>query len=283
MKVPVLIWVDQTQPEANPDHGPFAAAGGYFRVHRTPGGRELEHMVRTLGPHAIVFDFGHPSAAALALLQRTKTDWPAIPILMLTDFHDEALAVWALRVRVWDYLVKPVDTGVFLIRLEELARVRAARELMQPLQETSRYPQTAGLAPTGRVRETVERYVRPRLSKKIVQKAVAEQCGMSVCHFSRVFRQVYGITFKEFLLQARIERAAVLFADARAPVTVTAVCYEAGFKDLAYFGRVFRRYKGMSPSEYRRNCAQADRGADVEQSLATPPASGVEQGLIELA
>ena len=40
--------------------------------------------------------------------------------VMITEEHSESLAVWALRARVWDYLVKPVDLSYLLSRVDVL-------------------------------------------------------------------------------------------------------------------------------------------------------------------
>jgi AraC-like DNA-binding protein len=68
-----------------------------------------------------------------------------------------------------------------------------------------------------------------------------------------------GITFSEFLLSARLERARRMLADLGPNErTIAAIAYQAGFGDLSYFNRTFRKRYGMTPSEAR--AARRDRG-----------------------
>src|SRR5512146_1277705 len=63
----------------------------------------------------VCFIFDYPEMAGLKLIPETKSHWPSVPILMLTMQCSAELAVWALRARVFDLLVKPL-TG------QEIAR-----------------------------------------------------------------------------------------------------------------------------------------------------------------
>jgi AraC-like DNA-binding protein len=74
---------------------------------------------------------------------------------------------------------------------------------------------------------------------------------MSYFHFSRTFRRVVGVTLREYILRERINKAAKLLQSS-SRMSVTTACIEAGFHDPSYFARMFRRYKGVSPSTYRQ-------------------------------
>jgi AraC family transcriptional regulator len=79
--------------------------------------------------------------------------------------------------------------------------------------------------------------------------ALAHESAMSPYHFLRTFRQVTGTTPHQYLLLARLHRAATrlrLSADA-----ISTIAYGAGFNDLATFNRRFRRLIGATPSAYR--------------------------------
>jgi AraC-like DNA-binding protein len=69
-----------------------------------------------------------------------------------------------------------------------------------------------------------------------------------------------GTTFTDFVLGGRLARAHRMLLDPHcADRSISAVAYEAGFGDLSYFNRTFRRRYGATPSDIRRT-AQRPKG-----------------------
>jgi AraC-like DNA-binding protein len=81
--------------------------------------------------------------------------------------------------------------------------------------------------------------------------ALAKQHGFSVSHFSRVFEAVAGVRPQPFLIAARIDHARDLLA--LTPESVGSIAHTAGFSDIYYFSRLFKRRVGVSPSVFRIN------------------------------
>jgi AraC-like DNA-binding protein len=76
------------------------------------------------------------------------------------------------------------------------------------------------------------------------------------------------VTFSEHLLEVRIRKAIELLSHPRA--TVTGAGYEVGFRDPSYFSRIFKRYAGITPSEYRDRYVRKDRRkADAAQQTSS--------------
>lgn len=84
----------------------------------------------------------------------------------------------------------------------------------------------------------------------------AAQAGLGAFHFLRVFGAVIGATPHQYLVRARLRRAARALAETHAPVTE--IAYEVGFGDLSNFVRSFHRAAGLSPGGFRR-AARGDR------------------------
>ena len=93
------------------------------------------------------------------------------------------------------------------------------------------------------------------LHESVDLRAVAAEAGMSAFHFLRVFSSVVGITPHQYLLRARLRRAARLLAGSDQPVTD--IAYDVGFGDLSNFVRTFHRAAGVSPRRFRQK-AHAD-------------------------
>jgi AraC-like DNA-binding protein len=82
--------------------------------------------------------------------------------------------------------------------------------------------------------------------------------------FSRSFHATFGITFREYLTRVRITEARRLLTEGGHSITDVAVA--TGFTDGSYFARMFRRYTGVLPSQYRGGAL----GQPTAESTAEP-------------
>jgi len=88
---------------------------------------------------------------------------------------------------------------------------------------------------------------------------VAAHVNLSPCHFSAVFSQKTGTTFKEYLTELRINFAKELLLTTA--LRSSEIAEQIGYNDPHYFSYVFRKNTGLAPKEFRQQ-AQADkRGA----------------------
>ena len=133
-----LLWLDfnmGVQPAELPVGMHDRAVVSYHKVTNTNPSSAIEVKNDI---DVIVADFDYPDRNSLRLLRQIKNDAPSVPIIMLTLKHSEALAIWAFRSRVWDYLVKPVPntevTRCFdgLANLFENKNVQPSRQIWMP-------------------------------------------------------------------------------------------------------------------------------------------------------
>jgi AraC family transcriptional regulator len=94
--------------------------------------------------------------------------------------------------------------------------------------------------------------------------AAARQAGLSEFHFLRLFTRVLGVSPKQYVIRARLRRAARLLAEETVPITD--IAYRVGFGDLSNFVRTFHRAAGVSPRQFRR-ASRGDRSA-IDSQLA---------------
>ncbi|MDO4296794.1 MAG: AraC family transcriptional regulator [bacterium] len=94
-------------------------------------------------------------------------------------------------------------------------------------------------------------YICQNYDKNITLDDMAKMVHMSPTYFSRKFKKVTGLGFKEYLNQIRIREASLLLLKSNA--SVTEIACRCGFNDGNYFGDAFRKAKGMSPGQYRKS------------------------------
>jgi len=97
-------------------------------------------------------------------------------------------------------------------------------------------------------------------------EAAARQAGLSPFHFLRLFANAIGVTPHQYLVRARLRRAARLLTDDA--LSVTDVALDVGFADLSNFVRTFHRAAGVSPRAFRQ-AARGDRKIFQERLAAS--------------
>lgn len=96
--------------------------------------------------------------------------------------------------------------------------------------------------------EIALKYMKEHLHEALSRNEVAERVHLSPAYFSRLFKNVTGIGFGEYLRNLRMEQAQKMLAENR---KVHEVATAVGFMDVKYFSAVFYKKVGYLPAEYR--------------------------------
>jgi AraC-like DNA-binding protein len=105
------------------------------------------------------------------------------------------------------------------------------------------------------VLQRVKTYINDHLDEEVSLDELARHIGSSKFYICKLFRRSMGITFTEYRARRRVERAKALLLEQNR--RVSEVAYDAGFQSLTHFNRIFRRFVGTSPSDFREHLAHA--------------------------
>jgi AraC-like DNA-binding protein len=248
-----LLWIDVDVDAGEPHQAsrrPFERLFDVIEVGRF----DFDTRDPAVTGDAVCFNFDYPAMSGLKLIPEAKRRWPSSPILLLTQLNSIELALWALRSRVFDLLVKPAQADEVDRTFQRIADAVQARRsqmgrkpqgLTTQLPPETRYLPHAPVAPRlhAAITHVAKHFLRP-----IPESEVALLCNMSPSRFCREFKAAYQMTFVEYVATYRMEQAKRLLANPSMPVADVAAA--VGFNDPSYFTRVFRRQEGVSPSEY---------------------------------
>ncbi|MEM9164707.1 MAG: AraC family transcriptional regulator [Cyanobacteria bacterium P01_F01_bin.4] len=96
-------------------------------------------------------------------------------------------------------------------------------------------------------------YIEAYLTEDLSLNDLALVSGLSKFHFSRLFKQAFGLTPHRYVMKRRVERAAVLLKqDLIKPdsLTLAQIAHQFGFTDQSHFTRVFKQVKGTTPKKF---------------------------------
>lgn len=86
--------------------------------------------------------------------------------------------------------------------------------------------------------------------EQITLSSVAHIVGLSPNYLSRIFREEFGKSFNEFIIELRIEKAIQLLETSN--LKVYEVAEAIGIPSYRYFSVLFRKRTGLTPKEYRK-------------------------------
>ncbi len=133
-------------------------------------------------------------------------------------------------------------------------RISIALRRQTQIPHSASSPQATSGTAIGKLAAWQERRAKELLAASvngnISLAALAQECQLSIRHFTRAFRASTGVSAHGWLLRLRIEKAKTLMASSRR--VLAEIALECGFADQSHMTRVFRRSIGLSPGAWRR-------------------------------
>ncbi|KAA3641696.1 MAG: AraC family transcriptional regulator [Bacteroidetes bacterium] len=93
-------------------------------------------------------------------------------------------------------------------------------------------------------------YIEDNLDKELSLDIIAQVACFSPYHFHRIFSGITGETINTFINRKRLERSASLLMKG-SELPLSSIAFDMGFNSASSFSRAFKKYYGISPSEFR--------------------------------
>lgn len=208
-------------------------------VGEAASGIEAINIIDELRPDIVFADINMPFMNGIEFTQVATERYTDLVIIILTGFDDFDYARQCVRLPVVEYMLKPFvrqEVIEVLIKIKENLDKRNPRtqEIVQDITQSDI--------------EQIKQYLGNNFTDSNINlTSVAQHFGFNPSYLSRKFKQETGKSFVEFLIKCRMERALGLAAKSEKMFcTANAV----GIPDPNYFGRCFKKYLGISYSEY---------------------------------
>lgn len=212
------------------------------------GAKGLE-LIKKVEPDIVITDISMPELNGLEMMEAVYNAGLSPKVIFLTAYDEFSYAQKAIKLRACDYILKPFEDGELEKCLERAVTeigdkpVRSERngetlELTLRKGDKSKYLADA-------IKYIDENYANPDISVE----NVADYLGISGGHLSRLFRKETDYTMMTYLMNRRMKEAKKLLKDYSHKVYEVAEL--VGYKDIAYFSATFKKYVGVSPSEYQ--------------------------------
>jgi AraC-like DNA-binding protein len=99
-------------------------------------------------------------------------------------------------------------------------------------------------------------FIAAHVSEELSLGKVARATNTSPNYFSEKFKETTGVNFVKYVARARFEKAATLLRNG--DLRISEIAFAVGFQSLSQFNRVFKKFAGKSPTEYRAAAKRRD-------------------------
>lgn len=204
---------------------------GYEVAGEAMDGWEAVRKAERLTPDLIVMDINLPGMNGIDCVRTIQGSGSRAQFIMVTGYDSIGYCQEALRLRVQDYILKPIDFEEFT---EILSRAGGAGN------QGSRYSSM----------EQILQWIDRNLQDEVSLARLSEECHLNPSYISQLFRKEMGMNFQTYLTRIRVKRAEQLLLGT--DLTVTEISGMVGFHDYRAFIKMFRNETGETPTAFRR-------------------------------
>ena len=203
-------------------------------------GMEALAQIDHLQPDIVIMDINIPIINGLKVIQTSRMRYPDMAFIIVSGYDDFSYCREALRMRITDYILKPVNYEEFGSCIDRLKI--ALYEKRKTEEQDAQEERTI----TG-----IIRYMQEHLDKEISLNILADEFHLSSQYISQLFKSEIGVNFLAYLTSIRMERAKKLLL--ATSLSIGEISEKCGYADYRVFTKAFKKEEGSTPSQYRRN------------------------------
>lgn len=210
-------------------------------VGEAASGIEAINTIDEIKPDIVFVDIRMPFMDGIEFSKLAIERYPDLIIIVLTAFDDFSYARDCIGIGVTDYLLKPIVRSDIQEVLEKI--------VAQLKEKECELPERIENENEIKIKQIKEYIASNYTDSEMNLTSVADFFGFNASYFSRKFKEEMGRSFIDFITLCRMEKA---YEYAMQGKLMYMTAKLVGIPDPNYFGKCFKKYKGVSYSEYMK-------------------------------
>ncbi|MFC5470939.1 response regulator [Cohnella suwonensis] len=202
-------------------------------------------------PHVTITDLNMPEMDGFALIAEAKRRELCDRFIILTGYDEFQYALQAIRAGVIDYLLKPIDKAALSVLLHRIAAELPAACLPVECDHADK----------------ILGFIESNYAQDLSLDRLAEHLNLHPNYISSLFSKETGTTFVQYLNTVRIREAKKQLTE-YPYLSVNVIGSRVGFENRHYFNKVFKKYSGMTPGQYRSVLGISSSNGDTNGGIA---------------
>ena len=209
----------------------------YSFVDAKSGKEALEILRKPNQIDLVIMDVMMPGEKGTQVLKVIKKEFPKLPIIILTGFSSNDIAIDALKGRADEYIEKPVNVPQTKSLIRNFLVYKKGTFDISAVDVKSKI-------------EKVKEYVLKNIDKKVTLEDAAKIVFFSPKYLSRIFYEIVGRGFNDFKLDLKIKEAKELLCNTG--YSVEQISDKLGYLNSESFIRIFKKNVKQTPALFRK-------------------------------
>ncbi|MGG0936440.1 response regulator [Brevibacillus centrosporus] len=216
---------------------------GFCVVAEAQDGKEALHYLRTDMPDLIITDIRMREIDGLAMIGKIREMYEELPIVIISGYGDFQYAQKALKHKVTDYLLKPID------RIELVGSLEKIRLSLERKKQSVAAEQTESQKEERHIIRKVKNYIQDHTDGDLRLQTLADFVHLNPIYLSQLFKTETGENVSDYVTRTRMKRAKQLLRETS--LKIYDISRLVGYQSPKHFMIVFKKEVGMTPGGYR--------------------------------
>ncbi len=228
---------------------------GITTILEAQDGDEAMNLISEHNPEIIFTDMRMPKVDGISLLKWIHSANLSSKTIVVSGHDDFEYMRNAIYYNSFDYILKPIDPELLNEALE-----RAVNEWKK---ETTSLGDAKEIIVASKVEEEetsmkkIGEYLKKNYQYEINLQEIADSFYLSREYISRRFKQEFNETITDYLTRIRMEKAKEMLKNHQ--LKIYEIAYQVGYQNEKYFSKVFKKFVGCTPNEFRSSTLTSGR------------------------